>query len=177
MSKAIQRRRGTTSEHSTFTGLVGELTVDTTLKTVMVHDGTTAGGTRLAKYSDIGAATDYPNTTSVWTKGQDQTAATLSSTSNSVAVDLSAGPVFTLSLTEDTTIAAPSNKPASGDYRVFFIMVTQHASSAKTLGWNTVFKFAGGTVPTMSTGSSAVDVYTVIASNGNLYVTSVQDMK
>ena len=44
MSFAFQRRRGTTSQHSTFTGLVGELTVDTDKKTVVVHDGTTAGG-------------------------------------------------------------------------------------------------------------------------------------
>lgn len=49
MSKAIQRRRGTTAEHAGFTGLVGELTVDTTKNTVVVHDGVTAGGHPLAK--------------------------------------------------------------------------------------------------------------------------------
>ena len=49
MSKAIQRRRGTTAEHADFTGLVGELTVDTTKNTVVVHDGVTAGGHPLAK--------------------------------------------------------------------------------------------------------------------------------
>lgn len=49
MSKAIQRRRGTTAEHAGFTGLVGELTIDTTKNTVVVHDGVTAGGHPLAK--------------------------------------------------------------------------------------------------------------------------------
>lgn len=49
MSKQIQRRRGSTAEHASFTGAAGELTVDTTKKTVVVHDGTTAGGTPLAK--------------------------------------------------------------------------------------------------------------------------------
>jgi len=44
MSTAIQRRRGTTAQHSSFAGLAGELTVDTDKKTVVVHDGTTAGG-------------------------------------------------------------------------------------------------------------------------------------
>lgn len=53
MSFAFQRRRGTTTEHSTFTGLLGELTVDTTKKTVVVHDGTTAGGIPLAKESAL----------------------------------------------------------------------------------------------------------------------------
>lgn len=49
MSFAFQRRRGTTSQHASFTGLAAELTVDTDKKTVVVHDGSTAGGTPLAK--------------------------------------------------------------------------------------------------------------------------------
>ena len=49
MAKIVQRRRGTTTEHSSFIGLLGEITVDTTLKTVVVHDGTTAGGFDLAR--------------------------------------------------------------------------------------------------------------------------------
>jgi hypothetical protein len=44
MTTAIRRRRGTTVQHSTFTGLDGEVTVDTTKKTLVVHDGSTAGG-------------------------------------------------------------------------------------------------------------------------------------
>ena len=48
MATQIQRRRGTTAQHSTFTGALGELTVDTDKKTVVVHDGITAGGSPLA---------------------------------------------------------------------------------------------------------------------------------
>ena len=48
MAIQIQLRQGTTTEHSTFTGAVGEVTVDTTNKTLRVHDGSTVGGTRLA---------------------------------------------------------------------------------------------------------------------------------
>jgi hypothetical protein len=44
MPFAFQRRRGTTAQHASFTGLLAELTVDTDKKTVVVHDGTTAGG-------------------------------------------------------------------------------------------------------------------------------------
>jgi hypothetical protein len=51
MTTAIKRRRGTTTQHATFTGLEGELTVDTTKDTVVVHDGSTAGGFPLAKES------------------------------------------------------------------------------------------------------------------------------
>ena len=56
MATAIQWRRGTTSQHSSFTGLAGEITVDTDLNTVIVHDGSTAGGHRIAKYSEVTSA-------------------------------------------------------------------------------------------------------------------------
>ena len=49
MSFAFQRRRGTTAQHSSFTGLLAELTVDTDKDTVVVHDGSTAGGFPLSK--------------------------------------------------------------------------------------------------------------------------------
>ena len=49
MPTQVQRRRGTTAQHATFTGAVGEITVDTTKKTAVVHDGTTAGGMPLAR--------------------------------------------------------------------------------------------------------------------------------
>ena len=57
MSKQIQFRRGTTAEHSTFTGAVGEMTIDTDKDTVVVHDGATAGGNPLATSVDL-ASTD-----------------------------------------------------------------------------------------------------------------------
>ena len=55
MAKKLQLRGGTTSDHGSFTGAVREVTVDTDLKTLRVHDGSTAGGTRLAKFSEIAA--------------------------------------------------------------------------------------------------------------------------
>jgi hypothetical protein len=53
MAIQIQLRQGTTAEHNSFTGAVGEVTVDTDKKTVVVHDGTTVGGTALAKVSEV----------------------------------------------------------------------------------------------------------------------------
>ena len=49
MTTAVQRRRGTSTEHSTFTGLDGEITVNTTTYTLHIHDGATVGGVALAK--------------------------------------------------------------------------------------------------------------------------------
>ena len=53
MAKQLQLRSGTTTEHNTFTGAVGEVTVDTTKDTLVVHDGVTVGGTVLAKVSEV----------------------------------------------------------------------------------------------------------------------------
>lgn len=53
MSRQIQIRRGTSVEHENFTGVIGEVTMDTTNKTLRVHDGETVGGTVLAKKSEI----------------------------------------------------------------------------------------------------------------------------
>jgi len=44
MATSIRLRGGTTSQHSTFTGAAKEVTVDTDKNTIVVHDGTTAGG-------------------------------------------------------------------------------------------------------------------------------------
>lgn len=44
----LQLRRGTQAENSTFIGANGEVVVDTTRKTLVVHDGATTGGSALA---------------------------------------------------------------------------------------------------------------------------------
>ena len=52
----VKLRRGTDTEHSSFIGAEGEVTVDTTNDTLRVHDGSTAGGIRLAKLSEAGGS-------------------------------------------------------------------------------------------------------------------------
>ena len=47
MPTVVQWRRGTTTQNNNFTGASGELSVDTTLNTLRVHDGSTAGGSAL----------------------------------------------------------------------------------------------------------------------------------
>ena len=49
MAKLLKLRRGTTTQHGSFTGAEGEVTIDTDKDTAVVHDGSTAGGTPLAK--------------------------------------------------------------------------------------------------------------------------------
>ena len=49
MAKLLKLRRGTSTQHASFTGAEGEVTIDTTKDTAVVHDGSTQGGTPLAK--------------------------------------------------------------------------------------------------------------------------------
>jgi hypothetical protein len=69
MATILQLRRGTTVQHSTFTGAVGEVTVDTTKDTVVVHDGTTAGGKPLATEAYVTSAIQTKDNTDEITEG------------------------------------------------------------------------------------------------------------
>lgn len=44
MASELKHRRGTTAQHSVFTGAVGEFTYDTDKKSIVLHDGSTMGG-------------------------------------------------------------------------------------------------------------------------------------
>ena len=48
MAKQVKYRRGTTTQHTTFVGVDGEMTVDTDGHVVVVHDGSRAGGWPMA---------------------------------------------------------------------------------------------------------------------------------
>jgi len=48
-NKRVQFRRGSTSDHSSFTGAAGEVTVDTSNTSLRVHDNSTAGGVEVAR--------------------------------------------------------------------------------------------------------------------------------
>ena len=49
MAKLLKLRRGTTTQHASFTGAEGEVTVDITKDTAVIHDGAQAGGRPLAR--------------------------------------------------------------------------------------------------------------------------------
>ncbi len=48
-NRKLQIKRGTTNENDNFTGAIGEITMDTDVKTLRVHDGETVGGIALAR--------------------------------------------------------------------------------------------------------------------------------
>ena len=66
---AIQFRRGTTTQHNSFTGLLGEVTVDTDKNTLVVHDGSTTGGFPLAREGAASTASTGSFTSNVTVGG------------------------------------------------------------------------------------------------------------
>jgi hypothetical protein len=94
MAVQLQLRSGTATQHDTFTGAVGEVTVDTTNKTLRVHDGTTVGGTRLATLtSGLVPVSQLPDATTT-VKGAVILNDTLTSTSTTTALTAAQGKVL-----------------------------------------------------------------------------------
>jgi len=106
----VKLRRGTDTEHSSFTGAVGEVTVDTTNNTLRVHDNSTAGGIRLAKLSEAGGSgtvTSVDSGTGL-TGGPITTSGTLSIASGGVDTTQLANDAVTADKLADTAVTAGS---------------------------------------------------------------------
>jgi hypothetical protein len=86
----------------------------------------------------------------------------LTSTSASIAVDLDLSNNFNHTLTENTTLSAPTNAVAGQSGVIHF---TQHASAAKTLAFN-AFWYFGATTPTISATLGAKCVVSYIVEPG-----------
>ena len=63
MATQVQFRRGTTAAHSGFKGADGEVTVDTSLKTVVIHDAITNGGFPVLRQDGSNSQFDRGSTT------------------------------------------------------------------------------------------------------------------
>ena len=94
MAKQLQLRKGTATEHNTFTGADGEVTVDTTNKTLRVHDGSTVGGIQLATF--IGGSVPVAQLPAATTSVQGAVVLnnTLTSTSTAQALTAAQGKVL-----------------------------------------------------------------------------------
>tara|TARA_R110000822_G_scaffold174465_1_gene314083 strand:+ start:163 stop:930 length:768 start_codon:yes stop_codon:yes gene_type:complete len=95
------------------------------------------------------------STAQTFTGGQRGAVTALTSSSASIAINLADNCNFSYTTVENSTLAAPSN-PVAGQSGV--IVITQGATP-RLLAYNTFYKFAGGTVPTLTATASAVDTF------------------
>ena len=83
-----------------------------------------------------------------------------------IAWDTSLGQVATFTfVSSNRTMGAPTNLVNGGFYS---LAVIQNAGS-NTLTWNSIFKWANGSAPTLSTAASAKDYFTFRSDGTNLY--------
>lgn len=131
----------------------------TTLTGVLKGNGTSA-------FTAATAGTDYvaPGTATTFTAVQGYAPATLTYAA-SQTWDVSTNPIATLAPTGNVTSFSISNATAG---RTYVLKVTQD-TTARTIAYTSAnFKWAGGSAPTLSTGSGAVDYYIFIASSSTV---------
>lgn len=80
--------------------------------------------------------------------------------------DTDSGQVATVTLGGNRTVAAPTNLESGSFYA---LEIVQDGTGSRTLAWNAIFKFTGGTAPTLSTAASARDYISFRSDGTNLY--------
>lgn len=133
MARQIQLRRGTTAEHSTFTGAVGEVTVDTDKDVVVVHDGSTSGGVPLLKAGDLAAGTGITvSGTTITNAAPDQTVVLTEGANVTVTGTY---PNFTIASTDTNTVynAGTGLELAGTTFSIDGTVVTQTSSIGAAL--------------------------------------------
>jgi hypothetical protein len=180
MATRVQLRRGTTTEHSTFTGAAGEVTVDTTKNTVVVHNNSTAGGFPLLKESAIGSSVQaYDANTAKTNVAQSFSAAqrgaiTALTDGATITPDFSLSNNWSLSIGGNRTLANPTNLTAGQSGCIYITQTT----GSHTLAYGSNWDFAGGTAPTLSTAASAVDVLVyAVRTTGSIAAQLIKDVK
>ena len=121
---------------------------------------TTAG---VGSWSTVGDAS--LGTVQEWTAQQNfnNTALTFDATQDWA---LTANQVATLTLTANTTFDAPTQMV---DGAFYSLIIIQDGTGSRTASWNAVFKWAGGTAPTLTTTASAKDILVWRSDGTNMY--------
>lgn len=83
-----------------------------------------------------------------------------------IAWNMASGGAATLTLATNATLDAPSNLRNGASYS---LTVTQDGTGSRTLAYNSVFKFPGGTDPVLSTAAGSIDILTFLSDGTNLY--------
>jgi hypothetical protein len=71
-----------------------------------------------------------------------------------IATDASAGNLFSVTLGGSRTMDAPTG---GTDGQLILYRIRQDATGSRTLTWNAIFRFSGGTAPTLTTTPAKTD--------------------
>ena len=91
------------------------------------------------------------------------TVSALGNVSTNQTLDFDTANNFSMTLTGNITLNSPSNIAAG---QAGIVVITQDGTGSRTMGFNTIWKFPGATIPTLTTTASAVDVLVWYAESG-----------
>ena len=167
-----------TASTATITGGTYSGTINSTLGTIatgtITNLSTTLTGdvTISAGSATVGTRVAVLNTAQQYSRAHNFAATALTITSGTVPWDLSQNQVATLTVTTNSTMNTPTNPQAGATY---VMIVTQGTGGSNTLSFSTAYKFPGGTVPVLSTGSAQVDVVSFVSNGTVLFGVSSQN--
>jgi FtsH-binding integral membrane protein len=128
MPTTVQFRRGTTAQNNAFTGANGEISVDTTDGRLVVHDGSTAGGSRQALASETIFRVIADDSTGIYLQGGTDelrisggngiSTSTDSGGSLTISLDGNITTVNTISSADSTSVTIADNANIEGTLQV-----------------------------------------------------------
>lgn len=127
--------------------------------------GITTSNTRVLTVQDSDLTVAGTDVAQEFSKTQNFNATTLTDGAT-IDWDASANQVTSVTLAGNRTMNAPTNLV---DGAVYLLIVLQDSTGSRTLSWNSVFKWAGGTAPTLTTTASARDQFVFCSNGTNLY--------
>jgi hypothetical protein len=138
---------------------------DNTKKFRMDGVGITTGNTRVLTVQDSDLTVAGIDVAQEFSKTQNFNATTLTDAAT-IAWDAAQNQVTKVTLDGNRTFGAPTNQV---DGAVYVLTIIQDAvTGGRTASFNAVFKFAGGSAPTLSTATSAKDVLVFLSDGTNM---------
>jgi hypothetical protein len=169
MAIQVQLRRGTTAQNDGFTGVVGEVTVDTEVDTLRVHDGVTAGGATVVTLSATQTLTNKTLTSPTITSPTVTGGGSITITGNIAGGNLiatTAVETSTLTATANVTggnlvtgaqVVATGNITGGNIITAGLITATGNVSSTANVNGNNVIATTSMSLPEITkTGSNGV---------------------
>ena len=148
----------TLTASSTFT--LGGTAVTATAAQINYLDITTLGTTAASK-----AVTADANGVIKFDNGLQEESTALTS-GTTVALDLNAGTVFTITLAHNIGTFNWTNPAGSGYASTFTLIVTQDGTGSRTISWPAAVDWGSATAPTLTTTAAGVDVFVFTTVDG-----------
>jgi hypothetical protein len=130
-------------------------------------------GTQVRTLTGLGTG-DNVEFTEIKATGQAYSETNTLSDAATVATNCALGNVHKVTLAGNRTLGAPTNLK---DGATYIWVLIQDGTGSRTLGYNAVFKFPGGTNPVLTTAANSVDILTGVSDGTNVYCNIANDLK